>query len=82
MLLPHPHRKAKEVEEPARLASPEECQRSEERDRALVSRARRRREEVAANRARFELTRDKIVFGFQLVSAAIALSAAVISLAA
>lgn len=33
-----------------------------ERERALIVRARRRREEIATGRARFELVRDKAIF--------------------
>ncbi|MGN6815034.1 MAG: hypothetical protein ACTHK3_02975 [Solirubrobacterales bacterium] len=33
----------------------------------MTTRAKRRKAEAAADRARFELTRDKIVFGFELL---------------
>lgn len=41
------------------------------RDQVLTSRAKRKQEEVAAERARFELIRDRIVFGFQLALAVV-----------
>jgi uncharacterized membrane protein len=63
------------------LETPEECHRSEERDQALTSRAKRLREEVAADRDRFELTRDKIVFGLELALALAMLLVAVIVIA-
>lgn len=47
-------------------------------DQALAARARRIQEEVAAERARFELMRDRIVFGFELVLAVITVALAVI----
>lgn len=56
---------------PPRLETPDQIRQSEERDRALARRAWREREELSVNRARFELTRDKIVFSVQLVLAAV-----------
>lgn len=77
MLLPQSPKKYKQVDLPPQLETPEECRRAEERDRALTKRAKRREAEAVADRARFELTRDKVVFGFELVVAGIVLIAAV-----
>lgn len=81
MLLPQSPKKSKQVDLPPSLETPEECRRAEERDKALRVRAKRRKEEAAADRARFELTRDKIVFGFQLAVAGIVFVGAVLVLA-
>lgn len=51
------------------------------RDQALITRAKREQEEVAAERAHFELTRDKIVFGFQLALAVVMTAAVMTALA-
>lgn len=71
MLLPQARKKSRQSDPALSLQTPDQVRQAEERDRALTRRARRRREEVAAERARFELTRDKIVFGFELVLTAI-----------
>jgi hypothetical protein len=66
MLLPQ-SAKSKQRDLPPPLETPEECFRAEERDEALTRRAKRREAEALADRARFELTRDKIVFGIELI---------------
>lgn len=66
MLLPQSPRKSKQVDLPPPLETPEECRRSEERDEALMKRAKRREAQAAADRACFELTRDKVTFGIEL----------------
>jgi hypothetical protein len=71
LLLPQFRKKSDHAEAAPGLETPDEVRQAEERDRALISRARRRREEVAVERARFELTQDKIVFGFELGLAAV-----------
>jgi small-conductance mechanosensitive channel len=85
LLLPQPHKKSQQVEPPPRLDTPEECKRSEERSRARWLELQVEREEVAregdrlaVDRDRYELTRDTIVFAFQIVLAVIMLLAAVI----
>jgi hypothetical protein len=79
MLLPQSPRKSKQVDLSPPLETPEECQRAEEQDEALTKRARRREAETAADRASFELTRDKLVFGIELALwLAVLLAAAVI----
>lgn len=60
------------MDPPLRLETPEQARDSEARDQALTVRAKRRQEEVAVERARFELTRDKIVFSFSLMLAVVA----------
>lgn len=47
------------------LDTPEQVARSIERDQALIVQARRERDQIATDRDRFELSRDKIVFGFE-----------------
>jgi len=73
LLLPHAHRKSPQADPRPRLGTPDQVRRSEERDEALSRRAERRRKEIAVERDRFELTRDKIVFCFELVAAAVLL---------
>ncbi|HEU4461587.1 MAG TPA: hypothetical protein VFR75_03225 [Solirubrobacterales bacterium] len=68
------------MDTPPRLETPDQIRRSEERDRALAQRAQRRREELSVDRARFELTRDKIVFGVQLALAAVGFVGGVVAL--
>lgn len=75
MLLPQSPKKSKQVDRPPPLETPEECRRAEERDQALTTRAQRREAEAAADRTRFELTRDKIVFSIELVVSLIVLLA-------
>jgi hypothetical protein len=69
---PRHRRSIKQVEPPPRLETPDQVRRSEERDRALTRRAWRKQAEVAAERARFELARDRIVFVLWLLATAIA----------
>lgn len=78
MLLPPFRKKSDHPEAAPGLQTPDEVRQAEERDQALTSQARRRREEVAAERARFELTRDKIVFGVELGLAAIVITVTLI----
>jgi len=80
MLLPQ-SQKSKQVDLPPPLETPEECRRSEERDKALTRRAKRREAEAVADRTRFELTRDRIVFGIELVVSLALLMAAAVFLA-
>ncbi len=75
MLLPQSPKKSKQVDLPPPLETPEECRRAEERDEALTKRAKRREAEVAADRASFELTRDKVTFGIELALAVVVLMA-------
>jgi hypothetical protein len=79
LLLPQPNRKSRQVETPPRLETPEQVRRSEERDQALARRAQREREEIAVDRARFELTRDKIVFGLEMVVATLVVVAGLVA---
>lgn len=81
MLLPQPRRKSRKVDPAPRLETPEQVRSSEALDQALTTRAKRQQEEAAAERARFELTRDKIVFGFELTLAVLMATALVITLA-
>lgn len=81
MLLPQSPRKARQEDLPPSLETPEECRRAEEREQALTLRARRREAEAGADRARFELTRDKITFAVELAVTVVALAAATIVLA-
>lgn len=81
MLLPQTPWKSKQVERPPSLETPEECRRAEERDQALMERAKRREAETAADRARFELTRDKVIFGLELAVSGIMIVAAGLFLA-
>jgi hypothetical protein len=85
LLVPQPKRKLDQLEALPPLETPEQVQRSMESDLALNIRAQRRQEEsaaasrqVAADRDHFELTRDKIIFGFQLVGAVATLIVALI----
>jgi len=76
-----PPRKKSQPDPPPRLDTPEQIHHSEARDRALITRAQREQEETAANRAQFELIRDKIVFAVELlVAIALATAALVASL--
>lgn len=78
MLLPQSP-KSKQVDHPPPLETPEDCRRAEERDKALTRRAKRREAEASADRTRFELTRDKIIFGIELVvSLTVLIAAAVV----
>jgi hypothetical protein len=81
MLLPQSPKKSKQVDLPPPLETPEDCRRAEERDQALTVRAKRREAEAAAERARFELMRDKVTFGVELVVALITFIAAAVVLA-
>jgi len=82
MLLPQsPKKKSKQEDLPPSLETPEECRRAEERDQALTKRAEQREAEAAADRTRSELTRDKVVFGFELIVAGIVLMATLMVLA-
>jgi uncharacterized membrane protein len=81
MLLPQSPKKSKQVDLPPPLETPEECRRAEERDEALTKRAKRREAEVVADRASFELARDRVIFGIELsVSLGVFIAAAVILL--
>jgi hypothetical protein len=60
------------------LASQEDVEASLERDRALTSRALRQREEIVNARQRFELRREKIYLGLELIVLAIAVLLAVV----
>jgi hypothetical protein len=66
LLLQQARKKSKQVDLPPQLETPEDCQRSEEMSRARWLEIQVQREEVAANRDCFELTRDKFVFGFEV----------------
>lgn len=81
MLLPSPRRKLDQLEAPPPLETPEQVARSIERDQAFSVRTRRQREQTALERDRFELTRDKIIFGSELIGAVIALIVLVVLLA-
>jgi hypothetical protein len=81
MLLPQSPKKSKQVDLPPPLETPEECRRAEERDMALTKRAERREAEVVADRASFELTRDKVVFAIELAVSLVVLLAATVILA-
>ena len=81
MLLPQSPKKSKQVDLPPLLETPEECRRAEEQDQALTMRAKRREAEAAADRARFELSKDKLIFSLELALAAVALVAVVVFLA-
>ena len=80
MLLPQPRRKLSQTHSAPPLETPEQVKRSEERDQALSGRARRELEEVVADRARFELSRDRIVFGFELILVAVAVAVGTVAL--
>jgi hypothetical protein len=81
MLLPQSPKKSKQVDLPPPLETPEECRRAEERDQALTKRAKRREAEAEADRARFELIRDMVTFGFELALAVIVLIVAAVVMA-
>lgn len=81
MLLPQSPRKSRQADSPRPLETPEECRRAEERDQALTKRAKRREAEAAADRARFELSRDKVIFGIELVVAPVMLVVTVLFMA-
>lgn len=78
MFLPRVHKESQQVDLTSRLETPEGCQRSEERSRAQWLEMQVQREELAVGRDRFELIRDKIVFGLEFVLAMTMLLAAVI----
>lgn len=80
MLLPQSP-KSKQVDLPPPLETPENCRLAEERDKALTRRAKRREAEAIADRARFELARDKVVFGIELIVSLTVLVAAAVVLA-
>lgn len=82
MLLPSPQRKSDQLEVRPQLETPEQIARSIERDQALSIQARRRREQTAAERDQFELTRDRIYLGVELVVIVLLLVIAVASLIA
>jgi hypothetical protein len=65
--LPQSHRKPVQLEAPPLLETPEQVRRSIERDQALCIRAQREREKIAVERDRFELTRDRVYLGVELV---------------
>jgi len=82
LLLPQPRKKTIATSAGARLGSPQEVGRSIERDQALTAQARREREQIAAERDRFELTRDKALFALEaLATVALLVSLAVLALA-
>jgi hypothetical protein len=81
MLLPQSPKKSKQADLQPPLETPEDCRRAEEQDQALTTRAKRREAEAAADRARFELTRDKITFSFEVAVTVVALMTAVVVLA-
>ncbi len=64
------------------LDASEQIQFSIRREQALIVRAKREREQVAVERDHFELTKDKIAFGFELLLAVIAVVAVLIVLVA
>lgn len=66
MSLSQSRRKSFQEGPASRLEEPEHIPDAEAQDRALVVRAQRRCEEIAAERAEFELSRDRIVFVFEL----------------
>jgi hypothetical protein len=82
LLLPPRPRKSKQLGLPPPLETLQDCRLAEERDRALTKRAKRLKSEAAADRARFELTRDKVVFAVELAVAMVALIAMVLALVA
>lgn len=73
MLLPSPHKKSDQLQASPQLETPEQISLSVERDQALRVQAQRERDEIAVERDRFELDRDKVVFGFELIGAVLAL---------
>jgi Na+/H+-translocating membrane pyrophosphatase len=86
LLLPQLHKKSKEVEPPPSLETSEQIQLSLKVDHALGVRARRQQDEhnaraaeIANDRARFELTRDKFYFCFEAVVIAVLLVIAVLT---
>jgi hypothetical protein len=81
MLLPQSPKKSRQVVPAPPLETPEECRRAEERDEALTKRAKRREAEAVADRASFELTRDKVLFAVELTVSLLVLLAASIILA-
>jgi hypothetical protein len=78
LLLPQSRKKSSQTDPELSLGTPDGVRRAEERDRALTARARRRREEIAAERAHFELTRDRITFGVELALGAAMLTVALV----
>jgi hypothetical protein len=66
LLLLQARKKSQKIDPPPRLESREECERAEERDRARWLELQVQREEVAVARDCFELTRDKVIFGFEI----------------
>ena len=67
MLLPQ-HRRKFTQDPPQELETPEQIQRSIERDRALIFKTRREREEIATDRVRFELNREKMLVGIAMAA--------------
>lgn len=80
MLLPQPRKKSNQADS-APLGTPDQVRQSEEQDQALACRAKREQQEVAVERDRFELKRDKIIFAFELLLAAIVVIAMLVALA-
>jgi hypothetical protein len=73
LLLPQSDKKHRAAEPLPQLETPEQIRRSLQRDHALGVRARRiqeesraRAEELAVDRARFALTREKVYFGLEI----------------
>ncbi|HWO46753.1 MAG TPA: hypothetical protein VNM41_01735 [Solirubrobacterales bacterium] len=81
MLLPQSLKKSEQKDHLPPLETPEDCRRAEERDEALTKRAKRREAEVVADRASFELARDKVTFSIELALAVVLLIAAAAGLA-
>ena len=76
MLLPQSRKRSRQTDQKARpKTAAEEIRGSEERDRALLARAKRAQEEIAVERARFELARDKILFALGLAMSVLGLAA-------
>lgn len=74
LLLPQSDKKHRSSEALPQLETPEQVRRSLQRDYALGIRARRiqeenraRGEEVAADRARFDLVREEVTFGLEVL---------------
>lgn len=79
MLLPQSQRKTKQAGSPPPLETPEQISRSVERDEALIIQARCKREQIFADRDRFELVRDKIYLVVELAATTILLIIALAS---
>jgi hypothetical protein len=72
LLLPQSLKRSRQTDREPRPRTATEILGSEERDHALLARAKRAQEEIAVERARFELIRDKILFVLGLALAAFA----------